>query len=124
MFIYLYFLQGVIISFGGTMPYIYSQLPNYQVMSIFASIAVPFSLKFLTGIILFSLAPITEKINFLLYGKRKTWIIISQFATSFLLYFSSFYTEFEKAQLFALILISSMLFISLQDISLDCLTLK
>lgn len=50
MFIYLYFVQGIIISFGTTMPYIYNELPNYQVMSIFATIAIPFSLKFLTGI--------------------------------------------------------------------------
>lgn len=124
MFIYLYFVQGILISFGTTMPYIYNELPNYQVMSIFATVAIPFSLKFLTGNFLSNSAPITEKINFVLYGKRKTWIIFSQVPASFLLYFASFYTDFSKAQYFALILISLMFFISLQDISLDCLALK
>lgn len=29
MFVYLYLIQGIIVSFGATMPYIYKELPNY-----------------------------------------------------------------------------------------------
>lgn len=94
-------------------------------MSIFATIAIPFSLKFLTGnFYLIEIAPITEKLNFVMYGKRKTWIVVSEVGASVMMYVASFYTGYENAQGFALILIGVMLFISLQDISLDCLTLK
>ncbi len=59
MFVYLYLIQGIIVSFGATMPYIYEELPNYQVVSIFTSIAIPFSFKFLTGTSDRNTAPIT-----------------------------------------------------------------
>lgn len=54
MFVYLYLIQGIVVSFGATMPYIYSELPNYEVVSIFTTIAIPFSFKFLTGTFLVS----------------------------------------------------------------------
>ncbi len=69
-------------------------------------------------------APFLEKYTNLNYGKRKTWIIISQFICASILLVSSFFTEVTFASLIALLLMSSELFLTIQDISLDSLSIK
>jgi hypothetical protein len=86
MIAYLYFIQGVLLAIPSTMPFIYKNLPNYDVLSIFALSNIPFSLKFMT-------APFIEKFNFPIYGKRKTYIISSQILSSIFLFACSFVTE-------------------------------
>jgi hypothetical protein len=49
LFSYLYLIQGVVSGFAATMPYIYSQLPDYSTMAIFNSTNLPFSFKFIIG---------------------------------------------------------------------------
>lgn len=69
-------------------------------------------------------APFLEKYTNLTYGKRKTWIIISQAICSLILIVSSFFTEVTVASLIALLLMGSELFLTIQDISLDSLSIK
>jgi hypothetical protein len=49
-FCYLYFVQGTIMGVVGTIPYVYSSLPDVHTMTIFNSVGVPYSFKFLIGI--------------------------------------------------------------------------
>ena len=58
------------------------------------------------------------------YGNRKTWIVFSQIICSIVLFFSSFFTDVTLATLFALILMLSVFFLAIQDISLDSLSIK
>lgn len=51
LFSYLYIIQGVVSGFASTMPYIYSELPDVSTMAIFNSANLPFSFKFLIGIL-------------------------------------------------------------------------
>jgi hypothetical protein len=46
---YLYFAQGFILSIAGTMPYVYSELPDYFTLSLFSLSSLPFSFKFITA---------------------------------------------------------------------------
>jgi hypothetical protein len=69
-------------------------------------------------------APFLEKYTNLSYGKRKTWIIISQLICACILLGASFFTEVTFASLIALLLMSSELFLTIQDISLDSLSIK
>jgi len=46
---YLYFVQGLIISLCGTIPYTYKQLPGYEILGYFSAATLPFSFKFITG---------------------------------------------------------------------------
>ena len=48
---YLYFIQGVLLSLPSTMPLVYETLPGYSVLSLFSAAALPFSFKFLEGIV-------------------------------------------------------------------------
>jgi len=68
--------------------------------------------------------PFLEKYTNLSYGKRKTWIIISQIICSGILIISSFFTEVTFASLIAIFLMCSELFLTIQDISLDSLSIK
>ena len=65
-----------------------------------------------------------EKYTNMQYGKRKTWIVFSQIICSIVLFFSSFFTDVTLATLFALILMLSVFFLAIQDISLDSLSIK
>jgi hypothetical protein len=49
---YLYFVQGFLLAIPGTVPYVYPNLPDYLVLSVFSLSTLPFSLKFLTAPIL------------------------------------------------------------------------
>jgi len=49
-FAYLYFVQGLILAIGATMPYIYPKLPSYSVMAVFNTISISFSFKWISGI--------------------------------------------------------------------------
>lgn len=114
---YLYFMQGFILSFAGTAPYLYPELPDYFTLSLFSLAAIPFSLKFIS-------APLLEKYSNLSYGKRKTWIMGAQLLTIASIFVLSFFTDQAYAKTFALIALLMMVGLSLQDISLDALCLK
>jgi hypothetical protein len=114
---YLYFIQGFLLAIPGTVPYVYPNLPDYLILSLFSLSTLPFSFKFLT-------APILEKYTNLNYGKRKTWIIISQTLTNIMVLIGSFFTDESQAQVLAIFLIFLFLGLSLQDIALDALCLK
>lgn len=114
---YLYFAQGFILSISATMPYIYPELPDYFTLSLFSLSALPFSFKFVT-------APLLEKYSSITYGKRKTWIVVSQFATILTVFLCSFFTDLNQAKNFAIIGFFMYFALSLQDIALDALCLK
>ena len=46
LFFYLYLVQGIALSIGGTMPYVYPHLPSYSTLALFAAVTLPFSFKF------------------------------------------------------------------------------
>lgn len=48
-FSYLYFIQGFMIGMIKTIPYIYSELPDVDVILVYSSVAIPSSLKFIVG---------------------------------------------------------------------------
>lgn len=114
---YLYFIQGTIISVTINMPYIYPELPSYDIISLFSIALLPFSFKFIT-------APILERYSNISYGKRKFWIIISQTITALNLFLSSFFTKLDEAHIFIVFLFLTYFALTLQDISLDALCLK
>lgn len=114
---YLYFAQGFVLSISSTTPYIYPELPDYFTLSLFSLSSLPFSLKFIT-------APLLEKYSNLNYGKRKTWIMVSQIGTLISIILCSFFTDLSQAHLFATISFFIYFFLSMQDISLDALCLK
>jgi hypothetical protein len=78
---------------------------------------LPFSFKFVT-------APLIEKYTFINYGKRKTWIIISQLLSSLLLFLASFLTDQYHEVAIAILFIFTIFFLTLQDISLDAVAIK
>lgn len=102
---------------SGTMPYIYPELPDVHTMALFNSVTLPYSFKFL-------LAPFLEKHASIDYGKRKTWIMISQLVTGVILFIGSFYTDMEYAQLFGVLCILMMIGMVLQNIALHSLIVK
>lgn len=117
MFGYLYYMQGFILSISATIVYVYPTLPDYFTLSLFSLCLVPFSFKFIT-------APFLQKYSSISYGKRKTWIIGSQFITSFMIFVCSFFTLLEQAKVFAILAILIYLGLSFQDIAMDGLCLK
>lgn len=90
---YLYFIQGVLLALPATMPFVYKTLPPYWVLSIFSAATLPFSFKFIEGNLSDYSAPFIEKFTNVEYGKRKTWIILSQIMASITLFISSFFTS-------------------------------
>ena len=114
---YLYFIQGVVLILPATMTLVYPVLPPYTVLSIFSASNLPFSTKFI-------IAPFIEKFTSLKYGKRKTWIVISQLTTSTLLLIASFFTDQKYQCEMGIMMVASVFFIALQDISLDALAIK
>lgn len=114
---YLYFIQGVILSIPSSMPYVYPSLPDYRTLSMFSLVALPFSLKFLT-------APMLEKYSNISYGKRKFWIVISQIISSISIFVASFFTDLTDAPTLVFLSFISIFALTLQDISLDALSLK
>jgi hypothetical protein len=84
---------------------------------LFSAASIPFSTKFIV-------APLIEKFTFLSYGKRKTWVIVSQTAAGVMLFIASFLTTPDCQIPLSLILISITFLITLQDISLDALAIK
>lgn len=99
------------------MTMVYPELPSYETLSVFSAASAPFSIKFIV-------APFIEKFTTISYGKRKTWIIISQMIASFLLMLASFFTGPSHQIKMALFLIAIVFLITLQDISLDALAIK
>lgn len=69
-------------------------------------------------------APFVEKYTSMEYGKRKTWLIISQIITGFLIFVLSFYTQPENAKFFAIMLFFIYFCNSIQNIALDGLCIK
>jgi hypothetical protein len=96
---------------------VYEQLPPHWILSIFAASVLPFSFKFIT-------APFMERYTSVKYGKRKTWIVLSQTVAALVIFGNSFLTGSENEVVFAALCIVSKFFISLQDISLDALSVK
>lgn len=70
------------------------------------------------------LAPFIEKFSSVSYGKRKTWVIISQILASLLIFTGSFFTHESTQLALALIFLFTLICITLQDISLDAMTIK
>ena len=114
---YLYFIQGVIFSMPMTMTLVYPKLPPYSVLAIFTTANFPFSIKFI-------IAPFIEKYTNLGYGKRKTWIILSQSTVSILVFIASFYTDQSYQAEMGFMMVTCVFCISLQDISLDAMAIK
>jgi hypothetical protein len=102
---------------ASTMPYIYPSLPDVHTMTLFNSVTLPYSLKFI-------LAPFLEKHTSVPYGKRKTWILISQLLTGVTLLIGSFYTDMAYAPFFALLCTFMMVGMVLQNIALHSLIIK
>jgi MFS family permease len=96
---------------------VYLELPPKWIISIFSAATLPFSFKFIT-------APFIEKYTFLSYGKRKTWIIISQIICSILLLVASFLTDEDHEVPLAILFIFTIFFLTLQGISLDAVAIK
>ena len=99
------------------MTFIYENLPSESILSLFALCKLPFSFKFIT-------APFIEKYTSIAYGKRKTWVVISQILAFFMIFIASFATSEEYEVALALIFLLAVFFITLQDISLDALAIK
>ena len=99
------------------MPLVYEELPSYTVLSVFAAGSLPFSIKFL-------IAPFVEKYTIISYGKRKTWIVSSQLVCGTILFCSSFYTAQVHEYRMGVLMVATVFFIALQDISLDALAIK
>lgn len=114
---YLYFIQGVVLVLPATMTLVYTELPPYTILCIFSASNLPFSTKFIV-------APFIEKFTSLGYGKRKTWIIISQLTTSAFLIIASFFTKDKEQIYMGVFMVASVFFIALQDISLDAMAIK
>ena len=121
---YLYFIQGVLLALPATMPFVYEKLTPYWVLSIFSAAVLPFSFKFIEGTLLYYSAPFVEKFTNVEYGKRKTWIIISQIMASVAIFISSFFTSDNYQVVIAVFFLISLFFITLQDISLDAMAIK
>ena len=124
LFSYLYVIQGIVSGFAATMPYIYTQLPDTNTMTIFNSTNLPFSLKFLIGILIIYLAPFLEKFSFVEYGKRKTWFMFSLVFSSLVVFTSSFYTEYKYDNLFAILCIMAQVGMAFLDISVHAAMVK
>lgn len=114
---FLYFFQGFVFAISATTPYTYSTLPDYITLSLFTLSPLSYSFKFVT-------APILQKYTSLSYGKRKTWIVISQLVACALIVSLAFYTNLHQAKTFAMICFIIYFTLSLQDISVDSLCLK
>ena len=99
------------------MTMVYPELPPYDILSVFSIASVPFSMKFIV-------APFIEKFTKISYGKRKTWIMISQFFASIVLFMASFFTSQSYQIIMAIFLIITIFLITLQDISLDAMAIK
>ena len=99
------------------MPYIYTKLPDVHIMTFFQMSSIPYSFKFL-------LAPLLEKHTSINYGKRKTWIVISQLLTGITLFLGSFFTKLENAYFFAFLSMVMMIGMVLQNIALHSLIVK
>ena len=108
----------------GTMPYIYSSLPDVHTMALFHAVTIPYSLKFLPGKFLIYLGPFLERHSNIEYGKRKTWIVISQLLTGVVLFTGSFFTKLEEAKLFAMLSMVMIFGMVLQNIALHSLIVK
>lgn len=117
-------IQGIVSGFAATMPYIYTQLPDTNTMTIFNSTNLPFSLKFLIGNLIIYLAPFLEKFSFVEYGKRKTWFMFSLVFTSLVVFTSSFYTEYKYDNLFAILCILAQVGMAFLDISVHAAMVK
>jgi len=46
----LYLIQAIIYGFFYSIPLTYKEVPNYQVLTIFAAASIPYSFKFVIGI--------------------------------------------------------------------------
>ena len=63
------------------------------------------------------LAPLLEKYSFVIYGKRKTWMIISLGLTGLTIFAMYFYTEMKYNNIFAILCIIAQSFMAVLDIA-------
>lgn len=117
MFGSMYYIQGALLALPLTMILVYEELPPQWLISLFVASKFPFSLKFLS-------APLIEKYTHLAYGRRKTWIILTQLAAALTVFVASFLTHPSHQLPIALLFIISIFFISLQDIAVGAAAIK
>ena len=114
----LYGLQGMIIGIiYETIPLILKSKSSYTEIGIYMLSTYPFSLKIFWS-------PLVDSYYFKSIGKRKTWIIFSQFSCGLILYYLYHHIDFyldDHKNIFPLSIISFCLIFSIcsQDIAVD-----
>jgi hypothetical protein len=115
---FLYFTQGIFLSFVSTIVYLYPQFPDAHTLSDFSIAILPFSFKFVT-------APLVEKFTLETYGRRKSWIVGSLLAASVLTYPLAFLADKqEEYKLVIAILFVLVLLVSMGDVAVDAMAIK
>lgn len=123
LLMFLYVLQGIPLGLAGSIPYLLqSRDVNYKQQAMFSFVYWPFSVKLLW-------APIVDSAYFPVFGRRKSWLVPTQYMIGFFMLLLSLYVtgwlgEGESGGPVDVLLLTVMFFMlnflaATQDIAVD-----